>query len=80
MTGEKWLALRTIGSTALGAILDTIAFALLAWAFTLPMKDIIEMIASTFVIKMVYECLIATPLVLAGIPVIEKSVEIESQN
>lgn len=75
VTGEKFLALRTIGSTALGALLDTGIFVTLAWAGTLPVSDIVAMGIGTYIIKMVYETIFATPLDYAIVPLINKYVE-----
>lgn len=75
VTGDKFLAIRTIGSTALGALLDTAIFTTLAWAGTLPVSDIVAMGIGTYVIKMVYETFFATPLDYAIVPLINKYVE-----
>jgi uncharacterized integral membrane protein (TIGR00697 family) len=62
LTGERFLALRTIGSTLLGAAVDTLLFTLIAWAFTIPWHDLAVMALSSYCVKMAYETLIATPL------------------
>ena len=71
-TGQKWFAVRTIGSTALGALIDTGLFSILAWVGQLAWKDIIAMIVITYIAKMLYECLIATPAAYALRGVIQK--------
>jgi queuosine precursor transporter len=75
LTGERFLAVRTIGSTALGALLDTAIFTTLAWAGTLPVSDILAMGVGTYLIKMVYEAVFATPLDYAIVPLINKHIE-----
>ena len=77
ITGERFLALRTIGSTALGALLDTAIFTTVAWAGTLPVSDMIAMGLGSYVIKMIYEAVFATPLDYAIVPIIKKYVDVE---
>jgi uncharacterized integral membrane protein (TIGR00697 family) len=62
LTGEPFLALRTIGSTLLGAAVDTLLFTLIAWGFTIPWRDLWVMAGSSYCVKMAYETIIATPL------------------
>lgn len=75
ITGEKWLALRTIGSTVLGAAVDTALFTVIAWVGSIPVKDMIIMGLSGYVVKIIFETVIATPLDYALIPIILKKVE-----
>ncbi len=77
ITGERFLALRTIGSTALGALLDTAIFTTVAWAGTLPVSAMIAMGLGSYVIKMIYEAVFATPLDYAIVPIIKKYVDVE---
>lgn len=77
ITGEKFLALRTIGSTALGALLDTAIFTTVAWVGTLPVSDMIAMGLGSYAIKMIYEAVFATPLDYAIVPIIKKYVDVE---
>lgn len=77
ITGERFLALRTIGSTALGALLDTAIFTTVAWAGTLPVSDMIAMGLGSYAIKMIYEAVFATPLDYAIVPIIKKYVDVE---
>ncbi|MDR0525531.1 MAG: queuosine precursor transporter [Spirochaetaceae bacterium] len=76
LTGPKWLGFRTIGSTALGALVDTALFTGLAWAFTLPGEELFRMIYSGYAVKMLYEIIIATPLDYALSPLIRKRVRL----
>lgn len=75
ITGEKWLALRTIGSTVLGAAVDTALFTVIAWVGSIPVKDMIIMGLSGYVVKIIFEAIIATPLDYALLPIIRKKVE-----
>lgn len=77
ITGERFLALRTIGSTALGALLDTAIFTTVAWVGTLPVSDMIAMGLGSYAIKMIYEAVFATPLDYAIVPIIKKYVDVE---
>ena len=74
-TGTKWLALRTIGSTAFGAAADTALFTFIAWAGTLPAREMLIMGLSGYGVKMVYETLIATPLDYFLTPFIKRHVK-----
>jgi uncharacterized integral membrane protein (TIGR00697 family) len=75
LTGEKLLALRTIGSTAIGAFADTAIFTLIAWAFTLSLKDMFAMAAASYAVKMIFEAAIATPIDYLIVPKIKKRLE-----
>ncbi|MDR3318862.1 MAG: queuosine precursor transporter [Clostridiales bacterium] len=74
-TGDKWLAFRTIGSTALGAAADTAIFTVIAWIFVLPMHDMLILALCSYAVKMVYEILIATPIDYLLVRLIKKHVE-----
>ena len=59
-TGEKYLWMRTIGSTIVGELFDTLVFVGIAFIGTVPLKVIITMIISQYLWKVLYETL-ATP-------------------
>ena len=61
LTKGKHLWMRTIGSTIVGEALDTIIFATIAFACSLPKSALITMIICQFLWKVGYE-VIATPL------------------
>lgn len=65
-TGEKLLWVRTIGSTIVGELLDTLAFVLIAFIGTIPTSALITTIISQYIWKVAYEAL-ATPLTYAVI-------------
>lgn len=62
VTGAKHLWMRTIGSSAVGHLLDTILFVLLAFAGTASAFDLFTMIAIQYVAKLLIEALCGTPL------------------
>ncbi|MDR2046460.1 MAG: queuosine precursor transporter [Clostridiales bacterium] len=72
LTGRKWLALRTIGSTAIGAFADTAVFTVTAWVFVLSAQDILIMAAISYAVKMIFEIVIATPADYFIVPLIRK--------
>ena len=61
LTKGRYLWLRTIGSTIVGELLDTLIFVLMAFIGSVPKEAIITMIICQFVWKVSYEIL-ATPL------------------
>lgn len=62
ITGSGHLWMRTIGSSAVGHLLDTILFVLLAFAGTASAFDLFTMIAIQYVAKLLIEALCGTPL------------------
>ena len=60
-TGERLLWVRTIGSSMVGYIFDTVVFVLIAFAGTAPVRDLIFMIVVQYVAKLGIEALGATP-------------------
>ncbi len=60
LTKEKHLWMRTIGSTIVGELLDTLIFVLIAFTGTVPTSAILTMIISQYFWKVGYE-VIATP-------------------
>jgi uncharacterized integral membrane protein (TIGR00697 family) len=60
----KHLWMRTIGSTIVGEGVDSIVFATLAFAGTIPFGALLTLIGSGYLFKVVYE-IIATPLTYA---------------
>lgn len=65
VTGEKWLFVRTIVSSAVGYVFDTGLFVLIAFVGTVAWQDLATMILAQYIIKLVIETLFATPLVYA---------------
>lgn len=77
ITGEKWLFLRTIGSSAVGYIFDTVVFVIIAFAGTVGWNDLMTMIIAQYIIKLVIEAIFATPIVYAIIDFVRVKAGIE---
>lgn len=60
-TNGKWLWIRTIGSTIVGELLDTLIFVLIAFTGTSSSEILLTMIISQFTWKVAYEIL-STPI------------------
>ena len=71
-TAGKHLWLRTIGSSIIGYLFDTVPFVLIAFAGTLTTRDIILMIVSQYLMKVTIEALFGTPLAYAVIKYLRK--------
>lgn len=66
-TKGKHLWVRTIGSSAIAYWFDTLPFVLIAFLGTLSTHDIIMMIISQYIMKLLIEGVFGTPLAYAGI-------------
>ncbi len=64
-TGERWLWVRTIGSSIPGYILDSAVFIVIAFAGTAPWRDLAVMFAIQFAMKMGMEIFLSTPMAYA---------------
>ena len=71
-TNGKHLWFRTIGSSIVGYIFDTVPFVLIAFAGALTTRDILLMILSQYIIKIVIEALFGTPMAYALIAFLKK--------
>ena len=60
-TGDAHLWMRTIGSTIVGELLDTLIFVIIAFIGTVPSSAIITMILCQYIWKVLYE-VVATPI------------------
>lgn len=60
MQGKR-LWMRTIGSTIVGEGVDSVIFAVIAFAGTIPMSGLITLILSGYLLKVIYE-VVATPI------------------
>ena len=69
--GESRLWVRTIGSSLVAYVFDTVPFVLIAFAGTLPARDILLMIALQYVMKIGIEALFGTPLAYKAIAMIK---------
>ncbi|OIP99675.1 transporter [Candidatus Wirthbacteria bacterium CG2_30_54_11] len=75
-THGRFLFVRTIGSTLIGQLFDTLAFMLIAFSF-LPFATLIQMIVIQYVFKVGYEIL-ATPLTYLAVRWIKKHEALDS--
>ena len=71
-TNGKHLWFRTIGSSIVGYIFDTVPFVLIAFAGALTTRDILLMILSQYIIKIAIEALFGTPMAYALIAFLKK--------
>lgn len=71
-TKGRWLWVRTIGSSAVAYIFDSVPFVLIAFAGTVSVHDLLMMIAFQYVSKLAIEALFGTPLAYAVIGLINK--------
>ncbi len=55
ITGERWLAMRTIGSTLLGQTADTVVFCIIAFSGTMGQIDLIHLALSNILFKVAVE-------------------------
>ena len=71
-TNGKHLWFRTIGSSIVGYIFDTVPFVLIAFVGALTTRDILLMILSQYIIKIAIEALFGTPMAYALIAFLRK--------
>lgn len=74
MTKGRFLWMRTIGSSVLGYIFDTVVFVLVAFVGTVPAKEIFTMITAQYFAKLIIEALSGTPLAYAAIAFLKRKV------
>lgn len=72
LTQGKHMWLRTIGSSAVGYIFDTVLFVIVAFGGTSPARDIFTMITIQYFAKLAIEALCGTPLAYAAVRFIKK--------
>ena len=71
-TKGKHLWVRTIGSSIVGYLFDTIPFVLIAFLGVLTTRELLLMIASQYIMKLTIEVLFGTPLAYAAIAYFKK--------
>ena len=71
-TGGRHLWIRTIGSSMLGYVFDTVLFVLIAFAGTAPARDLLTMIAAQYGMKLLLEALGGTPLAYLAVHILKK--------
>ena len=71
-TNGKHLWVRTIGSSMIGYVLDTVPFVLIAFAGTVTVRDLLLMIAMQYFMKLGIEVMFGTPMAYAAIAFLKK--------
>ena len=74
-TEGKRLWVRTVGSSIVGYLLDTVPFVLIAFVGVVPMADLILMIFTQYFVKLLIEALLGTPMAYAVIGFLSKRME-----
>ena len=69
----KMLFIRTIGSSLIAYIFDTVLFVLLAFLGTVPFRDILSMIWVQYLAKALIEACLGTPLAYLGVSYLRKT-------
>ena len=73
-TKGRFLCVRTIGSSVVGYLFDTLPFVLIAFAGVLTTRDILLMIAVQYFMKLAIEVLFGTPMAYAVIVFLKRKV------
>lgn len=66
--------MRTIGSSVVGYLFDTLPFVLIAFAGILTARDLLLMIALQYVMKLSIEVLFGTPMAYAVIVLLKRKI------
>ena len=75
-TKGKFLWVRTIGSSVVAYLFDTIPFVLIAFLGVLSTRDIVLMVVSQYLMKLCIEAFFGTPLAYAAIGVLKKRAQV----
>ena len=73
-TCGRFLWVRTIGSSLLGYIFDTVPFVLIAFAGVVSVRDLLLMIAFQYIMKVSIEVVFGTPMAYAVIVALKRSI------
>lgn len=79
-TKGKFLWVRTIGSSVVGYVFDTVLFVILAFAGTAPAKDLATMIIAQYLMKLFIEAVTATPFAYLIIYKLKKHIPQQDAN
>ena len=74
-TKGRRLWVRTIGSSIIGYVFDTVPFVLIAFLGVLTTRDLILMMVSQYVMKLAIEALFGTPLAYAAVAYLRKRMQ-----
>ncbi|NLZ93306.1 MAG: queuosine precursor transporter [Firmicutes bacterium] len=80
ITGTKLLFLRTIGSSIIGQLFDTVIFISIAFAGTVPINVLLQIMLGQYLFKVALEAIGGTPLVYLLIGWAKKGDHIDSTN
>lgn len=72
ITKGKLLFIRTIGSSMIGYIFDTVLFVIIAFTGTVPVRDMLIMMGAQYAAKLIIEALAGTPLAYALIAFLKR--------
>jgi uncharacterized integral membrane protein (TIGR00697 family) len=72
LTNGRFLWMRTIGSSAIGYIFDTVIFCVVAFGGTVKLRDMFVMIGILYLVKVVMEAVIGTPIAYVVIGYLRK--------
>ncbi len=73
-TNGRFLWIRTIGSSVVGYLFDTLPFVLIAFAGVLTVKDILQMMAVQYFMKLGIEVFFGTPMAYSVIVLLKRKV------
>ncbi|MDR1377072.1 MAG: queuosine precursor transporter [Synergistaceae bacterium] len=71
-TDGKYLWMRTIGSSAIGYVFDTVLFVFIAFWGTVPAADLFSMAVGQYALKLAAESICGTPLAYAAVHALKK--------
>lgn len=74
-TRGRWLWLRTIGSSAIGYVFDTLPFVLIAFLGVVTTHDLLLMMAFQYCSKLLIEAVFGTPMAYAAIHFIRRHLQ-----
>jgi len=75
LTGRRLLWVRTIGSSVIGQLLDTAIFCTIAFAGTLTGNDLLVMIGSLYLAKLIIEAAAGTPVAYAVVGYLRRQIK-----
>jgi hypothetical protein len=77
LTGGRYLWTRTIGSTVVGQAVDTVVIMFIGFAGIVPLSDILNLIASGYLAKVIYETLM-TPATYAVVGFLKRKEDVNT--
>lgn len=72
ITRGRHLWMRTIGSSIIGYLFDSVPFVLISFAFTVPLRDLLLMVLLQFFLKLFIEAFFGTPMAYLAIGWLKK--------